>query len=110
MVCCLVALDKRPGVRPVEIGETLRRAIANIIIRAERDQSNTACGSLQLCTGLEAGIEGATHSVAQRRCKRHAPEPGGKAEKSSEGVEDESDVTTSRTERERETERVGGVV
>ena len=30
----------------------------------------TACGNLQLCAGLEAGIEGATHTVGQRRVER----------------------------------------
>ena len=29
-----------------------------------------ACGNLQLCAGLEAGIEGATHVVGQRRVER----------------------------------------
>ena len=36
-------------------------------MRAARDQSKIAYDSLQLCTGLEAGIEGATHDMAQRR-------------------------------------------
>ena len=61
MACCLVALDKRPGVRPVGIGEMLRWALAKLVMRAVGDQANTACGNLQLCAGLEAGIEGATH-------------------------------------------------
>ena len=70
MACCLVALDKRPGVRPVGIGETLRRALAKIVMRATGDQAKTVCGNLQLCAGLEAGIEGATHTVGQRRLAR----------------------------------------
>ena len=56
MDCRLVALDKRPGVRPVGIGETLRRALAKLAMRAAGDQAKTACGDLQLCAGIEAGI------------------------------------------------------
>ena len=63
IACCLVALDKRPRVRPVGIGETLRWALAKLLIRAAREQAKTACGNLQLCEGLKAGIEGATHAV-----------------------------------------------
>ena len=70
MACCLVALDKKPGVRPVGIGETLRQALAKLVIRAAGDQAKKACGNLQLCAGLEAGIEGATHAVGQRRVDR----------------------------------------
>ena len=62
----LVALDKRPRVHPVVIGETLRRALAKIVMRSAKDQEKTACGNLQLCAGLEAGIEGSTHAVGQR--------------------------------------------
>ena len=58
MACPLVAIDKRPGVRPVGIGETLRRALAKLVMRAAGDQAKTACGNLQLCAGLEAGVEG----------------------------------------------------
>ena len=70
MACCVVALDNRPGVRPVGIGETLRRALAKLAMRAAGDQAKTACGDLQLCAGLKAGIEGATHAMGQRRVKR----------------------------------------
>ena len=56
MACRLVALDKRPGVRPVGIGDTLRRALAKLVMRAAGDQENKACGNLQLCACLEAGI------------------------------------------------------
>ena len=37
MACCLVALDKRPGASPVGIGETLRQAIAKLVMRAAGD-------------------------------------------------------------------------
>ena len=70
VACRLVALDKQPGVRPVDIGETLRRALDKLVMRAARDQTKTACGNLQLCKGLEAGIEGATHAVGQRKLER----------------------------------------
>ena len=66
MEFCLVALDTRQGVRPIGTGETLRRAISKLIMRAAGDQSKTACGSLQLCAGIEYVIEGATHAVVQR--------------------------------------------
>ena len=56
MACPLVALDKRPGVRPVVIGETLQRALAKLVMRAAGDQEKTVCGNIQLCTGLEADI------------------------------------------------------
>ena len=70
MACRLVALDKRPGLCPVGIGVMLRRALAKLVMRAAGDQAKTACGNLQLCAGLEAGIEGATHAVGQRRIER----------------------------------------
>ena len=70
MACLLVAMDKRPGVRPVGIGEMLHRDLAKLVMRASRDQVKTACGNLQLCAGLKAGIEGVTHAVGQRWIER----------------------------------------
>ena len=78
-------------------------------MRASGDQEKTSCGSLQLCVGLEAGIEGATHDVAQRWQKIHTPEPGGGRDEVSEGVEDENAAATSGTERVREAMRIGGI-
>ena len=70
MACRLVALNKRLGVRPVGIGETLRWALARIVMGAAGDQAKTAFNNLQLCAGLNAGIEGETHTVGQRRVER----------------------------------------
>ena len=47
----------------MSIGETLRRALAELVMRAAGDQAKTACGNLQMCAGLEDGIEGVTHAV-----------------------------------------------
>ena len=58
---------KRLGVRPIGIGETLHCAIAKLIMRSVWDQAKTACGSFQLCAGLEAGIKEGTYAVAQSR-------------------------------------------
>ena len=80
MLCHLVALDKSPGVSPVGIRETIRRAIAKLIMSAAGDQAKTACGSLQLCVGLEAGIEGATQTVVKQRQERTTQEPGESAD------------------------------
>ena len=63
LACHLVVFDKRPGVRPVGIGETLHRYLAKLVMRADGEQENTACSNLQLFPVLEAGIEGYAHTV-----------------------------------------------
>ena len=68
--CRLVALDKMPGLRPVRIEETLRQALAKLVMRAAGDQAKTVCGNLQLRAGLEAGIERGTHAVGKQRLVR----------------------------------------
>ena len=70
MACHLVELDKRPGVRPVGIGKTLRRALAKLVMRAAGDQPKTVCGNLHLCAGLKDRIEGSKHAVRQQRIKQ----------------------------------------
>ena len=75
------------------IGETLCRALAKLVMRAAGDQAKTAFGNLQMCAGLEAGIEGATHVVGQRRLTRvreRREETEGEAAAEVEEEEDES--------------------
>jgi hypothetical protein len=62
----LVALDKEPGVRPVAIGEIWQRCIEKGNLKSSGAEAKRACGSVQLCAGLEAGIEGALHAVRLR--------------------------------------------
>ena len=70
MTCCLVELDKRPRVCPVGRGETIRWALAKLVMRAAGDQAKTAFGNLHLCAGLKAGIKGATHTVEKQLLAR----------------------------------------
>jgi hypothetical protein len=63
MACRLIALDKCPGVRPVGIGETLRRIIGKTVCALTRYDLDDVCGISQLCGGVRAGIEGAIHAI-----------------------------------------------
>ena len=70
IVCCLLGLDERIGVRPVGIGETFCQSLAKLVMRAAGDQAIAACGKLQMCAVLKADIEGSTHAVWQHRIDR----------------------------------------
>jgi hypothetical protein len=60
----LVALDKCPGIRPIGIGETLRRIVGKAVCFVTREDVELVCESNQLCAGLQCGIEGAIHAVS----------------------------------------------
>ena len=63
LACRLIALDKRPGVRPIGICEIARRIIAKAILFIIKGDIQEAAGSQQLCAGQIAGIEAAVHSM-----------------------------------------------
>ena len=65
-----------PGVRPVGIGEIWKRGIAKCALKIVGEDAKGACGSTNLCAGLEAGIEGALHSVSARAADAHCMEFG----------------------------------
>jgi hypothetical protein len=60
----LIAMDKFPGVRPIGIGDVLRRLVAKCVLTGAGHSATTSCGSDQLCAGLRAGTDGAIHGVS----------------------------------------------
>ena len=65
MASRLIALDKCPGIRPIGVGEALRRILCKVIALATRTDLEDVCGIAQLCSGLWAGMEGAIHAVRE---------------------------------------------
>jgi hypothetical protein len=64
----LIPLDKDPGstvpaIRPIGIGEVLRRITAKAVTRLLKSDIQMAAGSLQTCSGTESGIEAAIHAM-----------------------------------------------
>jgi len=52
-------------VRPIGIGEVVRRIIGKSILTIIRSDIQEAAGSLQLCAGQECGIEAAIHAMSE---------------------------------------------
>ena len=63
--CRLIPLDKYPGVRPIGIGEVVRRIIGKAIMKTTKCFLRNAVGCIQLCAGHDAGCEAAVHAMAQ---------------------------------------------
>ena len=63
--CRLIALDKKPGVRPIGVCEVPRRIVAKAILSVVKSDVTQACGFLQKCSGTPAGIEAAIHAMRQ---------------------------------------------
>ena len=59
----LIALDKQPGIRPVEVGETWRRLMAKCLLKVAGPEAKSTCGTTQIAGSLEAKIEGAIHAM-----------------------------------------------
>jgi len=55
--------ERDNDIRPVGVGECLRRIIGKTITGLLKEDIIHAVGTLQTCTGLESGIEAAIHAV-----------------------------------------------
>jgi len=64
LACRLVPLKKKDnGIRPIGVGECLRRIIGKTITGLLKEDIIHAVRTLQTCAGLESGIEAAPHAV-----------------------------------------------
>ena len=66
--CRLIPRNKAPGeveinVRPIGVGEVLRRIVGKTIAWALNDDIQQSGGSLQVSTGLKGGAEAAIHAM-----------------------------------------------
>ena len=61
--CRLVALDKCPGVRPIGIGEVVRRIIGKAVLAVTGPHVREVTGALQVCAGQRGGSEAAVHAM-----------------------------------------------
>ena len=61
--CGLIPLNKNPGVRPIGIGEVLKRIMGKAVMKVFKQDVIVAAGPTQLCAGQQAGCEAAVHSV-----------------------------------------------
>ena len=65
IACRLIPLDKDPGIRPIGIGEVLRRLIGKAILKVLKTDIQNYVGCKQLCAGQEGGIEGGIHAATE---------------------------------------------
>ena len=61
----LIALDKCPGVRPIGVGEVIRRIVGKAILSVIGYDIQEAAGAIQLCAGQQAGCESAIHAMRE---------------------------------------------
>ena len=72
-----MALDKCPGIRPIRIGEIWHRLLAKRVLKVAGAEAKDVCGNAQLWTGLESGIEGASHITCTLFAERDNKEEWG---------------------------------
>ena len=58
----LIPFDKG-GVRPIGVGEVVRRVISKSVMKVVKPDVMSASGSLQLCAGQSSGSEAAIHAM-----------------------------------------------
>ena len=63
LACQLIPLNKSPGIRPIGIGEVLRRIMGKAVMMVLKKDVIHSAGALQVCAGQQAGVESAIHSM-----------------------------------------------
>ena len=65
IACRLVPLAKNPGVRPIGIGEVLRRLVGKAILQVVGNHVRFVAGCTQLCARQKSGCEVAVHAMRE---------------------------------------------
>ena len=58
-----IPVDKSPGLRPIGVGEVLRRIAGKVIVSHLKEDVIQSVGSLQVCAGQDAGCESLIHAM-----------------------------------------------
>ena len=61
----IIALNKNPGIRPIGIGERLRRLMGKVVASTLKKDVQISVGPLQTCSGLKSGSEAAVHAMRE---------------------------------------------
>ena len=62
--CRLIPLDKNPGIRPIGVGEVLRRIVGKAIAGFLKEEIKDAVGPLQVCAGHSGGSEAEIYAMS----------------------------------------------
>ncbi len=54
-------MDMEPGIRPVRIENAILCYVNKLVLKKTKKEANAVWGSKELCTDLEARIEGGLH-------------------------------------------------
>ena len=63
LACRLIPFVKNLGIRPIGLGEILRRIAGKVVIAATRNDVISSVGSLQVCSLNDAGCEAIDHVI-----------------------------------------------
>ena len=63
LACRLIPLDKCPGLRPIGVGEILRRISGKVVMFLSKADVMESASDVQMCSGVNAGCEAAVHAM-----------------------------------------------
>ena len=63
VACRQIPLDRKPGLRPVGVGEVLRRIAGKAVMMLFKNDITYAAGALQLSAGQDAEVEAVVHAM-----------------------------------------------
>ena len=63
MASCLIYSDKNPGIRPIDVGEALKRIIGKVVMTKLDKEITNLVGALQFCAGNAEDHGRAIHAM-----------------------------------------------